>query len=777
MTAAEVPPAPPQPQRRRTIFFLDLLIEILIYGLLAFLPAAYGTVDAWSERIALWIGAAIAIALAIRSFLVPARPDRPAVALVVIYLAIASFALIPLPRRMMEAISPATAQTRADLLGDLPDAGDALARMPVSVYSDATRHDLRVVVLAVVVLFAVMVVFSDPARMRRLLTVIALIGLAGAALAIAQDVTGTHRIYWRASLKNVPALGGPFVNHSHFSQFMNLSIGASLGLVLMLIATPTALHRRRDLPWLAATIVLGLVAIPLSLSRGGVFAMLAAGTVTLLITLARRTMRTLAAVIIAMVLIALLTLLWFGFDRVAERMAHLDYGRAQMVRDTGVIIRKFPVTGIGLGAFEWVYPAYNRTNVPSTASHLENEYVQSAAEVGIAGSLVVLAFAALVWWRSIVALRAGKIVAVGLGYGLLAVMIHSLSDYGQHLPSIACLSAAVSALTLNLGRRVESTAPGRRAPANLTMVILAALAVWAVRDGDRAAQAESLWKQANALNDDSSPEYGPLLDAAVAAAPDDVHLRYWSAVFHWRTSQRTPDEAAGVIASLNAARKLCPTYAPLYSVLGQIEYGTLKQPIGVTHLHTAARLDPCDPTTLFLAGRVDARRGDWDTAVPLLRRAVDLDYAVMADINDLALKELHKPELAIRVAGNSYYRMLQLANAMLPLDEYREAGEAVVGRAVDLMEQACQQPGAPPALWAQLGGFRADQKRYADSEAAYARALQSDPLNLSWRIGRANALAGMGRFNEAIEEARSIARMYPNDPAARELVERLTKRP
>ena len=747
MTAAEVPPAQSQPQRG-TIFFLDLLIEILIYALLVFLPAAYGTVDAWSERIALCIGAAIAVALAIRSFLVPTRLDRPAVALVVIYLAIASFALIHLPRHVMEPISPATAQTRADLLGDLPDAGDALTHMPVSFYASATRHDLRVVLLAVIVLFAVMVIFRDPARIRRLLIVIAFIGLAGAALAIAQDVSGTHRIYWywRASLKNVPALGGPFANHSHFSQFMNLSIGAALGLVLMLIATPTAPHRRRDFPWLAVTIVLGLVAIPLSLSRGGVVAMLAAGMVTLLILLARRTMRSLAGTIVAMGLIALLALLWFGFDRVAERMAHLDYGRTQMVRDTGVIIGNFPVTGIGLGGFEWVYPAYNRTNGPGTASHLENEYVQSAAETGIAGLLVVLAFAALVWWRFVAALRAGKIVAIGLGYGLFAVMIQSLSDYGQHLPSIACLSAAICGLILNLGRGVESTASSRCARAIVVMVILAALALWSARDGERAARAESLWKQANALNDDSS-QYGHLLDAA------------------------------GVIASLNAARKLCPTYAPLYSVLGQIEYGTLKQTIGLTHLHTATRLDPCDPTILFLAGRVEARRGDWDAAVPLLRRAVDLDYAVMADINDLALKDLHKPELAIRVAGDSYYRMLQLANAMLPLDEYREAAQPVVGRAIDLMEQACQQPGAPPALWGQLGGFRADQKRYADSEAAFARALQSDPLNLSWRIGRANALAGMGRFNEAIEEARSIARMYPNDPSARELVERLTKRP
>src|SRR5262249_34047620 len=159
----------------------------------------------------------------------------------------------------------------------------------------------------------------------------------------------------------------------------------------------------------------------------------------------------------------------------------------------------------------------------------------------------------------------------------------------------------------------------------------------------------------------------------------------WSAVYQWRTSQRTPADAQRVIPQLNAARRLCPTYAPLYSVLGQIEFDALDQPIGVTHLHQGAELDRCDPTTYYLAGRVAAERGNFVSAVPLLRRAVELDYTVMYDVNRLALTQLHKPELAIAVAGESWYRLIQLGNAMSETEEYRNRADSIRGRAADFM--------------------------------------------------------------------------------------------
>src|SRR5439155_13977432 len=143
-----------------------------------------------------------------------------------------------------------------------------------------------------------------------------------------------------------------------------------------------------------------------------------------------------------------------------------------------------------------------------------------------------------------------------------------------------------------------------------------------------------------------------------------AHRRYWTAYYHWRDIARHRDPqsgripvndqtiaaALGVVSRLNEARKLCPTDAAIYSLLGQIEHNYLGRNIGVTHIHTAARLDSNDPILCYLSGEVDARRGKDDDALPMLRRAVDLDRTEMDDVMSLAVDELNRPELAIRVA-------------------------------------------------------------------------------------------------------------------------------
>src|SRR5439155_18025929 len=183
-------------------------------------------------------------------------------------LALATFQLVPLPRGVVAALSPATVDTKLGLLGDLPDASDALDRMTLTFYPWATRHDLRVVLLASIVFAAVVIVFrDDDRRTRRLLGTIALIGAACALLALAQDLSGTEKIYWSQDI-GFPAQAGPFVNHSHFGQFMNLSIGAAVGLLLLRLNESSDDEGRgrkwRRIAWLGAIVVLGLLTVCLS---------------------------------------------------------------------------------------------------------------------------------------------------------------------------------------------------------------------------------------------------------------------------------------------------------------------------------------------------------------------------------------------------------------------------------------------------------------------------------------------------------------------------------
>ncbi len=53
---------------------------------------------------------------------------------------------------------------------------------------------------------------------------------------MAQDVTGTRNIFWYGPPGRGVANAGPFVAYSHFGQYMCLSIGAGLGLLMVVLS-------------------------------------------------------------------------------------------------------------------------------------------------------------------------------------------------------------------------------------------------------------------------------------------------------------------------------------------------------------------------------------------------------------------------------------------------------------------------------------------------------------------------------------------------------------
>ena len=194
----------------------DQVIEALLIALLAFGPLAFGVVHAWSEQIVLALAAAILGVFLLKRIVVPSTPWVRTWAYIplALFILIALVQLLPLPPVVVEVVSPNTAELKAELLGDLPDADEILSSMSLSFYPRATRHNLRLV-LAVAAVFVVVVnIYRRPERIKRLLGAIAIIGGCVALLALAQDIAGNGKIYW-----TVPTYGqaysGTFINHSH----------------------------------------------------------------------------------------------------------------------------------------------------------------------------------------------------------------------------------------------------------------------------------------------------------------------------------------------------------------------------------------------------------------------------------------------------------------------------------------------------------------------------------------------------------------------------------
>jgi len=601
--------------------WIDGAIELLLGALLVTMPFALGVVAPWSEAIVIVAVAAIALLLSARAWLVPDRQQTLAWALtpIMLFIAMAAVQLLPLPASVVGALSPHTLAVRTQLLGDLPGAAGLLSRITLSFYPAATAHDLRLVLVYTVVFLAAAQVLRRERQYVRMLWAVTLSGGAAAVLALLQDLSESSKIYWWLDSGHPVANGGPFVSYSNYSQYINLCTGAALGLLLFMLrrddiapdtessaggkpnACLTAIAQRcatsgkpkagwqmrelknwRTWPPLAVAL-LGVVTLCLSLSRGGMLSLLCAAGLTVLMLARRRGMRGAAWVLGLLLLTAFTCLLYFGFDAVCDRMATLknasdpSAGRIQTFKDILVEWRQFPLFGTGLGTHEYVYPMFDRSLDSWLAEYADSDYFQMLEEMGIVGVALVLSFAGYVWFCYARAIRRGRprlnVIAYGLGLGLLAVMLQSMTDFGQHLPAIGCISAVFCGMLVNLSRsphRKVTTKTGAsgeaagatsrgfaglgpRWPRLATSAALAAAMIWAVRGANATRRSQAASDRATAIADhldfagweEADNDIAKLLGEASEAVSEDpsaVKPLYTLACYRWRVASLGTDD-------------------------------------------------------------------------------------------------------------------------------------------------------------------------------------------------------------------------------------------
>jgi hypothetical protein len=629
---------------------LDRVVEWLLTALLVFMPLAFGVVEAWSEMVVIALAGTISVCFLLKPIV--ARSGGAtwtwAYVPVAVFVVVVLVQLIPLPAALVEVISPNTASRKTELLGDLTNAGGVLSRMTVSFYPHATRHGLRLVLAIAAVFVVVLNVYRRPDQIMRLLITIAAIGAGVAVLALAQHLIGNNKIYWFVESPHGIAHSGPFVNHSHYAQFMNLSIGAALGAFFLKVRygfvhrklTPEAVAEylgsvEAKPAWaLLAMMVVGAGTVFLAMSRGGVISMLMAGALTTLVLSLRKPMRGSGWIMVVLALGAFSCVLYVGFDAVYDRLTTLrdmskaEGGRWQMVSDVAVAWTRFPVLGTGLDTHEVLYPEFDRSVVAALASHAENEYAQAAEETGILGLAALLTFAVLIGIHYVRAVKSGHVpicsAAYGLGFGLVAILVHSLSDFGQHLPANAVLTAVFCALLI----RLSHIGTGRAGDPNETVpvrggsrpfwaagfVVVCAVWGWVLLGVNDARAAEAHWRSVLVAErglmenkwQGADEEYVHLIghaSRAVDRQPGNVTYRHWLNVYRWQSVSRTSDPNTGelpveaiafaeeIVDELDRARASCPTFGATWCVLGQLERSILgRLDEGARHIREGVKL-------------------------------------------------------------------------------------------------------------------------------------------------------------------------------------------
>src|SRR5437764_10191931 len=117
-------PAEIQLSNRAAPSRFDTAIEFLFIPLLAFMPFAFGVVDAWSELIVIALVGAMALCLSLKLLF---RTDLRFVSTIayipiVLFILLALLQLASLPAGVVNVLSPQTVQLKKQLLSEFTDA-------------------------------------------------------------------------------------------------------------------------------------------------------------------------------------------------------------------------------------------------------------------------------------------------------------------------------------------------------------------------------------------------------------------------------------------------------------------------------------------------------------------------------------------------------------------------------------------------------------------------------------------------------------------------------
>ena len=817
----------------------DTIIEKLLIALLLFMPLALGARSAWSEEVVIALSGAIAICFSLKLVYHSEQRLIRTWAYVPIgaFLLIATLQLVSLPADLLSIISPNTTMLKTELLGDLPNVAPgtpALKSMTLSFYPNATKHNLRLVLAVAAVFVVALNVFHRPRQIKRLLMAIALIGGIIALFALIQDLFGNGKVYWVVPTPH-KAYSGPFTNHSHYGQFMNLSIGAALGylcvklhedfigrkITLPVVSNYFSSPSAKQLWLLIAIISLGAATVFVSLTRSGMVSMFIAAAFTTLLLIRRRSLKGYGWIMVVMALAAFTCILYIGFDAVYDRLATLSVldnykVRWQILKDLTASYKHFPILGTGLGTHSVVYPMFQNINTTALFTHAENEYAQTLEETGLFGLVSLIIFGIIIWSNYARNVRNDKLpicsAAYGLGFGLLAILIHSLSDFGQHVPANAFLSAISCALLVALARQggkqnfaAQTVTPSwkwthSRVLRSGALIIISAIAAWSLIGANNARIAEHYWAKVLTIEkglvdrnwQGTDAEYTDLISCAAAASerqPESVKYRYWLNVYRWHKISRTIDANTGILPEdsissvrdiadeLHKARTYCPTFGATYCTLGQIEKLILDDEVGgAERIRKGFRLAPCDPIACLAAGCLDIEEGEIEQSFEKLKKAVQLNGKLFKGIADIYIK-VERPELAIAIAGDNTGRLSHVANILADMDEHKELVEDVRIKVVNLLKERCSQPNAPASAFISLANIYRKQQDNESAIEYYRRALALDYGQVNWRFTLAKLLAETERIPEAMREARICLRLRPQYKAAEKLIADLSVHP
>lgn len=390
-----------------------------IYTLLIFAPLARGAVQPWAITVIhlLTLVALAAFLLACchqgRFQWIATPVDRPLAAVVALVLVSAGFSLCP----------------------------------------PASRRAVMLLIDYVVVFYLAIHLFNTRERMRRLVEVIVAVAFFLAVFGLVKRFGANPFPWWDyGELRYQPEfLAATYGNHNHLAGFMEMAIP----LTLSLLFTGLGLGWRMGIAYLA---LLQLVALALSLSRGGWVGALVGLTFFAGALMASRYFKAKKALGTAMGTFVLLALVVLASSPVVARIqtvVEADEAASLASRliawqGTARVIADHPLVGTGPGTFRTIFPQYQPPGLSARFTKAHNDYLDFTSETGLLLVPLCLWMAVALFARGVRKLknpsRLARGITLGALTGIVAILIHSISDFNLQIPANALVFTVLAAM-------------------------------------------------------------------------------------------------------------------------------------------------------------------------------------------------------------------------------------------------------------------------------------------------------------------------------------------
>jgi len=315
---------------------------------------------------------------------------------------------------------------------------------------------------------------------KRLTVLLAVIVISGTFQAFYGAIMVLSGVEWLLGVPKEFYKGnatGTFVNRNHLAGYLEMTLACGIGLMLALRdgqpfrwvnVLELLLGPKARLRLALVIMVIGLVMSQSRMGNAGFFSsLLIVGGIFVLINRENRFRNSL--ILVSIILIDMLVISqYFGLERLKNRLMNTEVAitqeEGQLVFDINdlrglAFTQSIPLAqeknwvGHGAGTYETVFIGHTGPNFGGHFDHAHNDYLQFWVEFGLIGSLPLLLFTLLALFHSFRALwNRESLFRSGVGFGtamaIIAIVIHSASDFNLQIPANAATYVVICAIAV-----------------------------------------------------------------------------------------------------------------------------------------------------------------------------------------------------------------------------------------------------------------------------------------------------------------------------------------